>query len=151
MTHAKQLTIRRLSPTDRAEWDVLWQGYLTFYKHSLVDDVTSDVFSRLTSDDPHFVGLGAFDAKARLIGTAHYVVHRSTWTTGWYCYLEDLFVAPENRGSGAARALIEEIYRRADEAGWSRVYWTTQDHNATARLLYDRIAGLTEFLVYERT
>lgn len=142
--------VRPLGAADREIWNGLWQGYLTFYKHNLEDEVSDDVYRRLTSGDPHFVGLGAIAADGTLVGFTHYVVHRSTWTTGYYCYLEDLFVDPAARGGGAARCLIEEVYRRADDAGWSRVYWNTEHHNATARKLYDKLAKLTDLLVYQR-
>jgi len=44
-----------------------------------------------------------------LIGFAHYLLHRSTWAQVCYCYLEDLFVEPSARGSGAGRALIAAV------------------------------------------
>ena len=66
------------------------------------------------------------------------------------CYLQDLFAAPEARGTGAGRALIEAVYKASDDAGCPVVYWNTADDNATARVLYDRIARKTEFIKYQR-
>jgi GNAT superfamily N-acetyltransferase len=48
------------------------------------------------------------------------------------------------------RALIEAVYDAARRAGSSRVYWQTHETNATARMLYDRVAELSGFLVYAR-
>ena len=65
------------------------------------------------------------------------------------CYLQDLFTAPEARGKGVARALIEAIAVEARTHGAARYYWLTQDHNATARALYDRVARHNGFLRYD--
>jgi GNAT superfamily N-acetyltransferase len=91
--------------------------------------------------------LGAF-LDGTLVGIVHYLFHRSTWTIGDYCYLQDLFTAPEARGQGAGRALIEAVYDRAEAAGASRVYWLTQETNATARALYDTVADRPGFIQY---
>ncbi|MEL6188288.1 MAG: GNAT family N-acetyltransferase, partial [Myxococcota bacterium] len=66
------------------------------------------------------------------------------------CDLQDLVTAPEARGKGVARALIEAVYQRADEAGAPTVYWTTAEDNMVARSLYDRVARKTEFIKYQR-
>jgi GNAT superfamily N-acetyltransferase len=64
--------------------------------------------------------------------------------------LQDLFADPDVRGSGIGRALIEGVYAKAKEAGSPEVYWMTQEFNATARRLYDRIAEKTPFIVYQK-
>jgi GNAT superfamily N-acetyltransferase len=77
-------------------------------------------------------------------------VHRSTWARGNYVYLNDLFVTPDLRKSGAGRALIEAIYARADAMGAERVYWLTHESNTAARKLYDSLAVNDGFLEYRR-
>jgi GNAT superfamily N-acetyltransferase len=59
-------------------------------------------------------------------------------------------VAPEARGLGVGRALIEATYAEADFRGATRTYWATQESNATARALYDRVGTLTDFVQYRR-
>jgi GNAT superfamily N-acetyltransferase len=66
------------------------------------------------------------------------------------CYLQDLYTAPSVRGQGIGRALIEAVYKAADDNGTPKVYWMTQEFNKTARQLYDRIAQLTPFVKYSR-
>ncbi|MFX5199181.1 GNAT family N-acetyltransferase, partial [Acinetobacter baumannii] len=70
------------------------------------------------------------------VGLVHWIRHRSTWTPGDYVYLQDLFVAPEIRGGGVGRQLIEHVYAAARDLGASRVYWLTHETNTTAMQLY---------------
>jgi GNAT superfamily N-acetyltransferase len=135
--------------TDRAEWDELWRGYLRFYRSRLEPEITELTWARLLdpSVQPH--GLVA-EVDGRLVGFAHYLFHPSTWSASAYCYLEDLFTAPEARGLGVGRALIEAVYEAADAAGASSVYWQTQEFNADGRALYDTLAQRTSFIVYRR-
>jgi GNAT superfamily N-acetyltransferase len=143
------LDVRPLRPSDRIAWDRLWQGYLTFYETALppaLDDVTWQRFADPT--EPMYA-LGAFEGE-RLVGICHHVLHRSTWSMGWYAYLEDLFTNPADRGRGAARALIEATARSAREAGATKLYWQTHAGNVGARALYDRVARHEGFVIYER-
>ena len=86
----------------------------------------------------------------KVVGIVHYIYHRSTWTVGNYCYLQDLFTAEEARGRGVARALIEAVYDRAKAAGASRVYWLTHETNTTAQALYDKVAARSGFIQYRQ-
>ena len=84
------------------------------------------------------------------MGLVHYIFHSHGWRLEQVTYLQDLYVAPEARGTGAGRALIEAVYAAADAAGAPNVYWLTQGSNTTARLLYDRVGRLTPFVKYVR-
>ena len=142
--------IRSLETADYAEWLVLWRGYLEFYETSIADDVTAETRRRLLDPQHTVSGFGAVDGAGRLIGIVHYLFHPVTWAVSDRCYLEDLFVRPESRGTGAGRALIEAVYRAADAAGADQVYWLTAQSNKTAQLLYDRIGQRTPFIKYRR-
>jgi GNAT superfamily N-acetyltransferase len=148
MTSSK-VVIRELRATDRAAWDVLWNGYLQFYRHDLEQGITELLWRRLldAADQPY--GLVAV-AGDEIVGFVHYHFHLSTWSVAGYCYLEDLFVSPAARGQGAGRALIEAVYRAADARGATRVYWHTDNSNAQARALYDKVADLAPFVQYRR-
>jgi GNAT superfamily N-acetyltransferase len=94
---------------------------------------------------------GAFAVDGpRPVGIVHYIEHRSCWTIGNYCYLQDLFVDGSVRGRGAGRALIEHVYAHAKALGCSRVHWLTQESNHDARKLYDRIADRSGFIQYRK-
>lgn len=141
--------IHALTAADRDAWLPLWQGYLEFYEATLPGEQTDLTWSRLL--DPQFPMWGAMatDAEGRAIGLVHWLTHPATWSAGPYCYLEDLFVTPGTRGTGAGRALIEHVAEWARERGSSKVYWLTHETNTTARALYDRVATHTGFVHYE--
>ena len=146
---ADEITVRPVQPGDRAAWQPLWQGYLAFYQATLAPEVTEATWRRFF--DP-LEGLGAVVAErdGRLIGLAHYLLHRSTWAPVCYCYLEDMFVDPSVRGGGAGRALIAAVERAAREAGANRLYWTTHESNHTAQRLYNRVAERPGFVQYRK-
>jgi GNAT superfamily N-acetyltransferase len=144
-----EIAIRPLGPEDRADWEPLWAGYLAFYEATIPSTVTQTTWARLNDPAEPMHVLGAF-VDGQLVGIVHYLFHRSTWTTGDYCYLQDLFTNEAARGRGAGRALIEAVYERARAAGASRVYWLTQEGNATARALYDKLADRSGFIQYRK-
>ena len=142
--------IRPLERADRDAWRGLWTAYLGFYQSTVTEDVYTTTFERLLGDDPHdFNGLVA-EHNGQLVGLTHYVFHRHAWKIENVCYLQDLYATPETRGTGVGRALIEAVYDAADQAKVPTVYWMTQEDNATARQLYDRIGSLTNFIKYQR-
>jgi GNAT superfamily N-acetyltransferase len=144
-----EVAIRPLGPEDRADWEPLWAGYLAFYEATIPSTVTETTWARLNDPAEPMHALGAF-VDGQLVGIVHYLFHRSTWTTGDYCYLQDLFTDEAARGRGAGRALIQAVYEQARAASASRVYWLTQEGNATARALYDKLADRSGFIQYRK-
>lgn len=142
--------LRALEARDYDAWLPLWHGYLEFYKTAVPESVTQTTWRRIVDPAGPIHGLGAFDETGAMIGIVHYLFHPVTWSASERCYLEDLFVSPAARGTGAGRALIEAVYRAADERGADQVYWLTATDNATARRLYDRVARATPFMKYQR-
>lgn len=140
------LVVSSLRPEDRASWEVLAQGYKRFYKTEASPAEYEATWQRLLRQDGVF-GIGA-RGDGELVGIAHYLFHTSAWAPK-VCYLQDLFVSPEARGKGAARALIEAVAGAAREAQASRCYWLTQEDNSTARVLYDKLAKFNGFVRYD--
>ncbi len=64
------------------------------------------------------------------------------------CYLSDLFVDPNQRGTGAGRALIVAVEQVGAQAGATIVHWLTTSDNTQVRALYDQIAELMPFVQY---
>lgn len=144
-----EITIRPLVATDRAGWEPLWHGYLTFYKATLpagTDDIT---FARLTEGREPMGGFVA-EKDGKLVGLVHWVIHRSTWRERDICYLQDLFTDPALRGGGVGRKLIEAVRAMAAAKGCFRVYWQTHESNTQAQVLYDKVADKSGFIVYRQ-
>ena len=146
--------IRPLQPTDRAAWQPLWEGYNAFYgragETALPADITETTWARFFDAAEPVHALVAVDEGGALLGLVHYLYHRSTTRIEPTCYLQDLFTAPEARGRGIGRALIEAVCTAAREAGVKRVYWQTHTGNATGRALYDKVAHHAGFIIYAR-
>ena len=140
------ITVMSLQTTDRARWDILARGYKTFYETVLTDAQYDETWKRLQRKDG-IVGLGAH-VDGHLVGIAHYMFHTGAWSAD-ACYLQDLFVDEAVRGQGVARALIEQVAQAARERGAPRFYWLTQQNNATARILYDKVAQYKGFIRYD--
>src|SRR5690554_2739786 len=105
----EQASVRLLTPADRDAWEPLWKGYQEFYNVDLPPDTTDLTWRRFHDPAEPMYALGAF-LQGGLVGIVHYLFHRSSWTPGPYCYLQDLFTAPAFRGRGVGRALIEAVY-----------------------------------------
>lgn len=143
------MLIAPLTASDRADWQPLWDAYLTFYETDLDPAITETTFTRLTTPGSGLHGAMARDASGMAVGLVHWLTHPATWSTSAYCYLEDLFVSADTRGAGAGAALIEHVRAWAEHEGAEKVYWLTAETNATARRLYDRVAARTGFVHYQ--
>jgi GNAT superfamily N-acetyltransferase len=139
--------IRDPRPADEADWRLLWSGYCKFYETEVQEAVTAATWERiLSAGSPLFGRIAEWDGQ--VAGFAVSVLHEGSWTTRRCCYLEDLFVAPDLRGRGIARALIEDQLELCRQQGWSRLYWHTRGSNYEARRLYDRFTTADDFVRY---
>lgn len=143
------LVVRPFAPSDFARWNELWQQYLVFYQHELSTEQTAITWQRLVDGNGPVNGFLA-ELDGRVVGFTHHSFTHSTWEENPAVYVEDLFVDPEVRGHGVARALAMNLLGVAKAADAPRLHWMTQSHNETARKLYDQVGELTEFIVYER-
>ena len=141
------LDVRPARPDDERPWRVLWDGYCEFYEAEVPSEVTAATWRRLLEPAEPMEGLVA-EQGGEVVGFVNVVLHPSTWGMAETCYLEDLFVSPAARGSGAGRALIEAVLERARSRGWDKVYWHTRRDNARARALYDSFAKADDFVRY---
>ncbi len=142
-----RVRVRSIRRGDRPGWDVLWRGYNNFYERRIPAATTDATWSRFFRRAERMHALVA-EQDGRLVGLVHYLFHRSTSLVGPTCYLQDLFTAPEARGAGVGRALIEAVYERARKGGARRVYWHTHETNRAAIRLYDEVAERSGFIVY---
>ena len=133
------LEIRAALATDKQRWFILWQGYLDFYKTELSTEQSELTWQRILDSEFNMkCALAIHDGL--IVGFTTYSLQNSTWSENGHCYLEDLFVDTAVRGKGVGRALIEYVKSYAIENNCSRLYWNTDEDNATARKLYDTYA-----------
>jgi GNAT superfamily N-acetyltransferase len=148
-----EILIRPIQQSDFSQWKPLWDGYNAFYGRkdstALPDAITNMTWSRFFDAYEPMHALVA-EQSGQLLGLVHFLFHRSTISIAPTCYLQDLFTLESARGRGVGRALIEQVYKFAKEAGSSRVYWLTHETNRTAMKLYDKVAEKSGFVVYRK-
>ena len=136
------MTIEVVREEDLAELLPLVRGYLDFYEVSPTDDQML-ALSRALIANPELEGVQflARDDEQRAIGFASLFWTWATTRGGRLGVMNDLYVAPEGRGSGAAEALIEACRARCEQRGAVALEWQTAVDNHRAQAVYDRIGG----------
>jgi GNAT superfamily N-acetyltransferase len=146
------INVRPVRQGDFTAWMPLWNGYNAFYgrkgETALPLEVTQITWRRFFDPSEPVFALVA-ESNGTLLGLTHYLFHRDTTRIELTCYLQDLFTAESERGRGIGRALIGGVYETARAAGIHCVYWQTHESNSAGRLLYDKVASHSGFLVYE--
>ncbi|MFJ8566050.1 GNAT family N-acetyltransferase [Streptomyces sp. NPDC093514] len=143
------VSVRAAGEADVEAAAVLFRGYLDFYEVDIEDPDAPRAFlaERIAKDES--LVLLADVPEAGTVGFAQ--VYRGfsslSLRTAWV--LNDLYVAPEGRRTGAGRALLHEVLRRAREAGVSGVQLETAYDNTVAQRLYEAEGFVREeFHVY---
>jgi GNAT superfamily N-acetyltransferase len=143
------LAVGPVRSDERAAWQELFRAYCAFY----LVNATFVQFDRVWSwihDPASSTGcLLARLADGVPVGLAHY----RTWD--WplrgetACFLDDLYVVPEQRRGGVGGALLTELAAMAQTNGWTVIRWITRNENDVARRLYDRVAAVMPVVTYE--
>ncbi|MFJ9074886.1 GNAT family N-acetyltransferase [Streptomyces sp. NPDC102278] len=141
--------VRAARPADFEQWRVLYRGYADFYRVEQTEEAAALVWSWVHDPAHEVEALVAEDGEGRLVGLAHYRPYARPLSATVGCFLDDLFVAPERRGHGAADLLLSRLAEIAAERGWSVVRWITADDNHRARSKYDRVATRTMWVTYD--
>lgn len=144
------MIIRPVEEKDFPQWQKLWEGYNQFYKRSVPAEVTLHSWNRFLNPSLDCFSYVAADSNGELVGLVNFLYHLNTSLIEPICYLQDLFTLESKRGSGVGRALIESVYKHANEKSATRVYWHTQETNHTARMLYDKVAVNSGFIMYRK-
>lgn len=142
------VTVRSVTSDDKAAWDILYQGYAKFYGVDQTQEMRGRVWGWITNPN-HEVNCFVAEQNGTLIGLTHYRPFFSPLSANIKGFLDDLFVDPATRGSGAAQALIEAVSAHGREKGWAVIRWTTADDNYRARGVYDRVATRTGWITYD--
>jgi GNAT superfamily N-acetyltransferase len=141
-------TIRFAAAGDRAEWDGLYAGYAAFYGVEQTPAMRDTVWTWLMDPGHPVTGFVAV-AGGRLVGLAHVRAFARPLSATTGGFMDDLFVDPQARGTGAAEALIAGVRAHGVAQGWSVIRWITAEDNARARAVYDRVAARTAWVTYD--
>ncbi|MEM1198152.1 MAG: GNAT family N-acetyltransferase [Pseudomonadota bacterium] len=142
------VTIRPLTQLDRTVWEELFEAYAKFYKTTVPDGGFDTVWDWIFDEDNEFWCDVALANEGTVIGFTQYQLMHRSLGGGMVCYLSDLYVRPEVRGSGAGRALIDHVVAEARAKGLINVRWLTQEFNYPARQLYDTYQPRSDFILY---
>ena len=143
------ITIAPPQAGDKADWRRLYEGYATFYKRPMNDDIAERVWSWVTGGSGVLEAFVARDGKGRVVGLAHFRPMPRPLTGTMAGFLDDLFVDPELRGRGIGEKLIEALKGEGRRRGWTIIRWLTADDNYRARFLYDQHATRTGWITYQ--
>ncbi|MGI8879608.1 MAG: GNAT family N-acetyltransferase [Jatrophihabitans sp.] len=142
--------VTAVGPVDRSTWRELYRGYGSFYEVDMPPEKLDLIWSWLHDPDEPLWGLVVrADVAAAAVGLVHYRPFHRPLHGSIGCYLDDLFVAPSARGSGAVDALLGALQRIAGENCWDVVRWVTRSSNARARSTYHRLATETDLVTYD--
>lgn len=102
---------------------------------------------------PAAYALVAEDAGRGVVGFALYFLNFSTWEGVHGIYLEDLYVRPEQRGSGLGKALLQALAEIASTRGYARMEWWVLDWNSPAIDFYRSMGAeaMDEWTVFRLT
>jgi GNAT superfamily N-acetyltransferase len=139
------MRIVRVAEDDLAELLPLVRAYCDFYDVSPSDEALLALARALISDpEREGVQLLARDRDGRGVGFATVYWSWATTTADRIGVMNDLYVAAEARGSGAAEALIDACLAVCRERGAGKLTWQTAPDNARAQRVYERIGAIRE-------
>ena len=136
-----RMAVRRARPGDEHDIMRLIRALATYEQApEAVKATPAGLAATLFGDDPKVFAHVAEQGQ-EVVGIAVWFFNYSTWTGRHGIYLEDLFVDPEVRGGGVARALIEALAGEAARHDCARLDWAVLDWNDLAKGFYRRIGA----------
>ncbi|RGE21993.1 GNAT family N-acetyltransferase [Leucobacter sp. wl10] len=143
-----EASVRFVAEADRDAWAALYRGYRDFYGKPHDPAVYETVWGWLM-DPAHESRCLVAEVDGAVVGIGHFRRFARPIDGGYGLYLDDLFTAPEARGTGAASAILRRLGGIARDEGAALVRWITAESNAAARSLYDRVAAQTAWVTYD--
>ncbi len=142
---ATDATIKLVAPEDCGDLLPLVRAYCDFYEANPTDASLLELFEALMEDpDRDGVQLLARSPSGEPVGFASLFWTWSTTRAGRIGVMEDLFVAPQARGTGVAEALIAECAAQCRRRGAGQLSWQTAPGNQRAQRVYDRVGATRE-------
>ena len=149
------ITIAHAVPGDEAAIASLCEEIDEFYGQASTGTAerrAAMVSTALLADPPLARALLAWDGPA-LAGLAAYSFLWPADGLSPGLYLKELYVARACRRAGTGRLLMGALFKIAADAGCSRVEWTTDTGNTSARAFYEALGArqLTTKVFYRAT
>lgn len=117
-----------------------------------VQATEADTTAALFGDNPRaFADIAELDGQP--VGFSLWFYNYSTFVGRHGIWLEDLFVKPSARGSGAGKALLANLAKRCVDEGLGRLEWSVLDWNAPSIAFYDSLgaAAMDEWIIRRLT
>jgi ribosomal protein S18 acetylase RimI-like enzyme len=135
------IEISRVGETDLPELLPLVRGYCDFYEVTPADEELL-ALSRALIADPERDGVQLIARRGgEAVGFATIYWSWATTIASRIGVMNDLFVAPEARGSGAAEELIQACVDECRQHGAAELTWQTATDNDRAQRVYDRVGA----------
>jgi GNAT superfamily N-acetyltransferase len=136
--------IRRAQPVDVPAIVDLVYGLATYERapdecHLTADQLTTALFGPTPAV---FCHVALIDGE--VVGCALWFLNFSTWRGVHGIYLEDLYVAPEHRGSGLGKALLTALAQECVRNNYERLEWSVLNWNTPAITFYDSLGALPQ-------
>ena len=143
------MKVDELIQSDKEEWSRLYHGYAEFYEMEMNQYILDTVWSWIFNPDNKFFAIGVRSNENKLIGFMHFREMPSPLRGKLVGFLDDLFVDPAFRGSGAVQLLFKELKLIAAQNNWPYVRWITATNNSRARKVYDKLSEPIDFVTYQ--
>lgn len=126
----------------------MWDDYSS---NRPADKVLKSLWQKIQSGTSNIHGYILIDKNKSdfVVGFFNYILHEDTWSESLSCYVEDAFIKPDYRRTGAMFSIFENLSRRFSQNDWYRIHWMTERDNKNAQNFYDRIADRTSWIRYE--
>ncbi len=118
--------IKELAAYEKAENEVI----------ASIEDIEKNLFNESTTTE----AVICFSDN-QPIGFAVYFLNFSTWLGKNGLYLEDLYVSPDFRGTGAGKKMLKHLAQLAVEYNCGRFEWSVLDWNEPAIKFYESIGA----------
>jgi GNAT superfamily N-acetyltransferase len=144
------MKIRRAEPGDEVELIAMIHELAEFERAGQECHVTETQLRTALFGDTPTVHAHIAEEDGKAAAGALWFLNFSTWDGVAGIYLEDLFVRPQFRRRGLARAMLATLARECVDNGYTRLAWAVLDWNVNAIALYDAVGGRqqSEWITY---
>ncbi|APR66768.1 GNAT family N-acetyltransferase [Thalassolituus oleivorans] len=143
------IEVSQVEESDKEVRETLYREYADFYKMPVEKSTLDTVWKWIQSDGEEFFCIVARDQNKEPVGFMHYRSMPSPLRGCKVGFLDDLYVAPDSRGTGVVEALFKALDIKAQEQGWPFVRWLTADDNVRAQAVYRKLSDRTKWVTYQ--